>query len=233
MSNWHPVEGVPDLWRFVRQDAGVAMFSSLAVPLKDGGSLVVSALPSDNEDDYAALEEIGSPTVLLAPNHYHNLGLKPFCKRYPAAMVVATDAAGPRLMKQTGLPVGSLASLAERLPDGVSLLQPAGLKQGEVWLRFLTPTGVVWAVCDAFFNVSPVPTSVFGGFLWLTQGAPGLRIGGTFLGVGIRDKKQYAAWFYERLAADRPVGLIPAHGNASFGAELADELGAIVRRRVG
>lgn len=233
MSNWQPVEGVPSLARFIRFDAGVPMFSSLALPLHGGGSLVVSALPSDHEDDYAALEEIGSPTMLLAPNHYHNLGLKPFCKRYPAAMAVSSDEARPRLVKQTSLPVGSLEALTERLPPGVSILQPEGLKQGEVWLRFETPQGIVWAVCDAFFNVMPVPTSVFGGFLWLTQGAPGLRIGGTFLAVGIRDKQRYSGWLHAQLLADRPIGLLPAHGNPVFAQDLSDQLAEIVRRRVG
>lgn len=233
MSNWQPIAGLAGLSRFVRLDAGVPMFSSLALALNGGGSLVVSALPSDVEDDFAALEEIGSPAMLLAPNHYHNLGLKPFIKRYPAAMAVSSDAARPRLVKQTSLPIGSLDALSERLPRGVSILQPEGLKQGEVWLRFETPEGVVWAVCDAFFNVTPAPSSFFGGFLWLTQGAPGLRIGGTFLLVGIADKKRYSSWLRERLASDRPIGFIPAHGEPIFAPDLADQLAEIVRRRVG
>ena len=233
MARWSPVEGVDGVWRFVQQDAGVDMFTSLAVQLSGGGVALVSPLPSHVQGDFAELETLGSPTFLLAPNHYHNRGLVPVSQRYPDILRVASAAALPRLKRRTQLAIGPLASLIERLPAGVSILQPEGLKQGEVWLRCETPDGVAWMVTDAFFNVLPLPTSVFGGFLWLTQGAPGLRIGGTFLGVGIGDRPRYRAWLRDQLAADRPTLLVPAHGVPVGGVDLANQLGEIVERRLG
>ncbi len=209
------------------------MWNAFAMRLVDGSLAVLSAPPSPGEGEVAELEALGQPSVLLAPNHYHNLGLRGFVERYPSALAVSTAKARPRLLAKTGVATKGIEALAERLPPGVRVLVPPGTRQGEAWLRFATPTGVAWLVTDAFFNVTPLPQNPFGWFLWLTRGAPGLRIGGTFLAVGLADRREYYPWLAEQLLVDQPTTLLTAHGEASRDPELWRELGEIARGRLG
>ncbi|MBM4369909.1 MAG: hypothetical protein FJ102_27110, partial [Deltaproteobacteria bacterium] len=149
MSAWQAVEGVPGLWCRARVTGGVPMWNSFAVRLVDDSLAVISAPPSPGAGELAELEALGQPTVLLAPNHFHNLGLRGFSERFPGAVAVSTPLARPRLLAKSGVATGGLEALAERLPAGVSVVVPPGTKQGECWLRFDTPSGVAWLVTDA------------------------------------------------------------------------------------
>lgn len=217
----------PDLRSHVLHDHGVPALRSAAVRLRSGGTLVVgppSRAPDGVHDELATL---GAPELLLAPNHFHNLGLAAWSRRYPDARTVASATAAPRLRRRVPVAIHPLADLAAVLPPHVTLLEPAGTRTGEVWLRVEGPDGVGWIVCDAFFNFPVTPTGPVGWIMAATAGSPGLRIGGSFRVLGLRDRPAYAAWLRARLAEDRPSWVLPAHGDAVEGDDVAARLTAV------
>jgi hypothetical protein len=198
------------------------MWRSTAIDLGDG-SLVYSPLPKVGDAERAEV----APVALLAPNHYHNLGLAHW--KLPAH---ASALARVRLARQTPVAVTGLEALEARLPPNVSLLLPAGTRNGEVWLRVAGPDGVTWIVGDAFFNIGSAWT-LWSSFLRATLGAPGLAVGQTFLWVGLADRPAYGQWVLEQLLTDRPVRIVPCHGAVAEGPDLASTLRQLVLRRVG
>jgi hypothetical protein len=97
---------------------------SVSLRLNDGSSLVVSPVAKTIDD--ASFDEVGAPSFVLAPNHFHHVGVREVLARWPDAAVVATSTAAPRLAKQ-GVVTGRPDALSERLPDGARLLEPPGL----------------------------------------------------------------------------------------------------------
>ena len=173
---------------------------------------------------------IGRPTFALAPNHFHFMGIAE--ARTPELTCVASAVARPRLTSKCGHAFEPLEALRERLPAGVTLLEPPGLKSGEVWLRAETERGVTWAVCDAFFNVNNALSGTMGLALRATGTAPGLRIGKTFDWLVLRDKRAYRRWLEERIAEDAPRVLVPSHGDVVVDDDLPERLRELASRRL-
>jgi len=231
MSEWIEIEGASGLRSYERIVRGGWSLLTLALPLHDGTSLVVSPTSELGDDAHASLAKIGAPRGFLAPNHFHHLGLPEWTQRHPEAIVVASDASRKRLAKkQPNVAFEPLARVP--LPKGVTFLEPEGMKTGETWLRIETSAGVTWVVSDAFFDVSR-PVSGLSGFgLRATGTIPGLRIGSTFLWLALEDKKRYGAWLLDRLNVDRPKTLVVGHGEPVSGDDLGDRLRALVQQRV-
>lgn len=208
------------------------MFSSAALRLRDGTALIYSPTRLLPPGAHEALLAVGRPAILLAPNHYHHLGLSEFRERYPGARCVCSEIARPRLARQGPHVFEPLGALAALLPDEARLLEPPGTRNGEVWLEVDTADGPVWVVCDAFFNVPRHPRGAIGLFCRLTGTTPGLRIGATWKWLALRDRARYAAWVLERLRDRPPAGLIVSHGVAAGGPELAARMIDLVERRL-
>ena len=105
-----------------------------AIRLRTGGLCLFSPVQGLGERALATLAELGPVEILLAPNHYHNKGLKEYAKAFPRSLVCAPDSAVPRLEKVTGLRFEGLRKLSSRLPGNMKLVAPDGLKTGEVWI---------------------------------------------------------------------------------------------------
>ncbi len=230
---WTEIDGAPGLRTIERVVRGGWSLRSFALVLPDGGTLVVSPTASLGEEAHRAIGEIGAPKVLLAPNHFHHLGIPEWRKRHPGSMVVASSLARERLStKQPDIELRPLEEANGLLPDGVTFLEPPGTKTGETWLRIETNAGVAWLVSDAFFHLLR-DTSGFTGMMLRASGTvPGLRIGSTFLWLGVRDRKRYASWLLDRLAKDAPRTLVVGHGEPVTGDDLAARLRALVETRV-
>lgn len=222
---WQRVAGA--LWSIERRTPEGWSLRSVAVGLGDGGVLVAGPLRNLPEAAHAELAGIGRPTLLLAPNHFHHLGLPEHVARYPDAVAVASAAARPRLRRQTGRALASLDVARARLPPGVELLEPPGLANGEVWLRVATSEGVVLCVTDAFFHVPEQPRGLVGALLRLTGTTPGLRLGATFRALAVADCRAYLEWLRVELGARRPTVLVPAHGAVLRDPNLGPRLAAI------
>lgn len=206
------------LWTLEKRQDGVCTLRSVAVRLADGSVAVVGPMRAASPEKRA---ELGHVSFLLAPNHFHHLGLQAWST--DGATAVASDGARPRLARWTPVDVGGLDALRERLPPHVSLVTPPGLKNGEIWVV----AGDTWVVGDAFFNIPRIPWRSRDGWMyWLLGVGTGLKIGPTFKVVGIGDAKVYYDWLRGRLAEAPPARLLPSHGDVAEGA--AERLRAIV-----
>jgi len=196
---------------------------------KDNSRMVALRLKGDSLCLYSpvkGLESVACPTGkvahLLAPNHYHNKGLVSFSVLHPRAAICASQSASPRLKKLTGLAVKPLTSLSRKLPTGFKLLEPEGLKTGEVWLRFPVERGVGWLVADSFSAKKMTATST------ATSASSVPTLLGTFPSYAVADQEVYLDWVQAMIKQDKPQLVIPCHGSVIQGSGLADKLTRLV-----
>lgn len=142
-------------------------------------------------------------TFLLAPNHYHNKALAEYRELFPQAELCTTQGAQPRLEKLTGLAFAGLTALQSQLPKAWSLLEPEGLKTGEVWLSAGGDGASAWFVVDAFGGGKVAKTE---------KRVTSVEFLKTFPKYGVQDKGTYLAWLTARLVADAPKMIVPCHG---------------------
>jgi hypothetical protein len=207
---WQPLAGAETIWHAEGDMEGTPL-RSVAVRLRDGRLAVYSPARGLGREAHGQLRRIGLPGLLVAPNHYHTLGLREWAAAYPEAAVVSSVRASARVQRQCRRPVGDEAALRSALPPEVSVLVPPGTRTGELWLSAPTPRGRAWIVGDGFFNIARTPRGVMGLLLVALGSSPGLRIGSGFRWL-LRDRAAYRAWLLERLAREPPTVLVPCHG---------------------
>ena len=218
---WEAIDEEAGLWSLERVIDDVCVLRSVALRLRDGALAIISPMRESTDHSLEQLEAIGPPEVLVAPNHFHNMGLNKYGDRFEGCRLVASQTATKRLSKKTRLEVEPLELLRERLPPHVTLLQAAGTRNGEVLVSVKTEKGALWVVADAFFNYPTLPKGAMGLGLRIFGLGPELRVGKTFKHIGLADKKAYAQWLSDALDADTPQILIPAHGEIVRGNGLA------------
>ncbi len=233
MATWNRIDGTPDLYAAERWSKSGWHWRTTALRLTTGGLLVISPLRGTTEEAHAELADLGETEAIVAPNHFHWMGLPEHRRRHPQAVVATSEVAARRLARKERGQFAPLAELAAALPPSAELLTPPGLKSGEVWLRVAAGDRVTWVVSDAFFNLARNARGFTGFMLRATGTAPGLRIGRTFTGLAMGDRASYRDWLLERLAADRPTTLVPGHGELLSDPELRARLDALVRARLG
>jgi len=229
---WEPLPGTSDVFTLEKVlDSGWSL-RSVAVRLEGGGLALVSPVRGTVKATEAWLREQGGVRYLLAPNHFHHMGIPPALDLFPDAHVVASRTAGPRLARQLDRSIEDLDGLAGALPKKVTLLEPPGIKAGEVWVRAETDIGVAWAVCDAFFNVTRPIKGMFGIGVRVMGIANGLAIGRTFKLLALADKKAYRSWVLDSIETDPPSVLVPAHGSVLEDAALGEKMRALTEKRL-
>jgi len=223
---WLRVSHAPDVWTWSSSSATFFDLRMLAIKLKDGGIVVVSPVPDVDEISMATLDSFGPVTALLAPNYYHNLGLKPFLRRYPSAKLYAHERAIPRLEKVTSLSFTDVIELQDVLPKGLHMAFPEGLKQGEVWIHTETngENPSILAVCDCFFNMRPGKKFLLDKFFRMVNTYPGLKVSRMFGWIAIDDKHRYVAWLRHFFKEYNPKLLVPSHGDIYESSQLTKEL---------
>jgi len=172
------------------------------IRLRDGSLCLYRPVLGLNDVARRSIAGLGNVAYLLAPNHYHNKGLVEYTEAFPEAALVCSERAKPRLEKQTGLSFSGLKSLIALLPDGCALVEPDGLKTGEVWLTQATEEGTVWVVCDAFKGAT-------GG---VGTESTDIELLGTFPTYGIQDKGVYSMFVKAKLNELPPTVIVPCHG---------------------
>jgi glyoxylase-like metal-dependent hydrolase (beta-lactamase superfamily II) len=176
-----------------------------------------------------AIAELGDVTALVATNAYHHLGQPEWRKRFPNATSYAPPGALPRLAKKAAaVPFRSLAELP--LPAGVRWEDAPGFSIGETILRLDTPRGVVWFTGDLLTNVVRMPGPPMSWVFSMTGSGPGFRLFKLGTWLFVKDKRAVREWTLERLAREPPVAIVPAHGPAIEGADLAERAQAEIRR---
>ncbi|MDF1670206.1 MAG: hypothetical protein P1U83_11375 [Roseovarius sp.] len=158
-------------------------------------------------------------SAVLAPNHYHNKGLKGHADAYPSASLICSKSAEPRLKKVTELAFNPLGTLKSQLAENQKILEPKGLKTGEVWVQIETASGIAWIVTDAF-NAKLHPPGVF---------AESPSILGTFPRYGVKDSSVFNDWVNEQVSAVRPTILLPCHGSPVRAPDLSSQLVGLLK----
>jgi hypothetical protein len=227
-DRWYEIDPGCGVYSFHVNHPQFISLRMLAIRLKDNSVMVVSPIKGLSQSCIDQLRSLGQVKFLLAPNHFHNLGIRPFVEMFPGVKLVARNEARPRLKKLTGLEVDDLESVQDMLPQHVQIYQPAGTKSGETWIRVATQPGNVWIVSDSFFNMPQVPNNFLGFVLRVCGTAPGLRVSRVFRIIALRDKAAYRNWVAARAAADQPVMVIPGHGEFIRGKDLAAKLVALI-----
>lgn len=208
MTGHHPlpeiVAGIEEL-RTVRR----GNLRATVVALRDGSVCLYSPV----EKTSGALGDGNPIRFLLAPNHYHNKGISEHVETFGDADLVCSEAARPRLEKLTGQEFGSLSTLAEALPPTVELVEPEGLKTGEVWMIVRSKSDVVWIVTDAFCGTMEKDEATAQvGFLK------------TFPKYGLKDKVRFSDWVSARLEKETPTMIIPCHGEIVRGTDMRNQI---------
>lgn len=229
VEGWNAIEtgAGPMWWREYGFTKG-AWATMLAFRGTDG--LVVLS-PGNGVESRAldALAELGDVRALVATNAYHHLGQPEWRKRFPNAESYAPPGALPRLAKKAAsVPFRSLAELA--LPAGVRWEDAPGFSIGETIVRFDSPEGVVWYSGDLLTNIVRMPGPPASWLMKLTGSAPGFRLFKLGTWLFVKDKKAVREWALERLAKEPPIAIVPAHGPAIDGGDLAERALAELRR---
>ncbi len=229
LGHWEKLSSSPELYSWSECHETFFDLRMLALRLTDGTLLVYSPIPLKKAESFQKLEQLGQVSFVLAPNHFHNLGIKPFKNRYPTLQFVASEAAIPRLQQVTKESFAPFTKINSLLPGGVNVIEPEGLRAGELWMTVRSQDkGFILIVCDAYFNMPHVKKSVFGKILWLTGGAPGLRVSRVFRLIGMQKRKVYRQWTSRLFTSFPPKTLIPSHGAICTRNNLADELLALI-----
>jgi len=216
MVEFEPVEGLKGVYSLHKGN-----LRSIAVQLANDSYCVISPIASIPAAAYEPLGPRSAIRFVLAPNHYHNKGLADFSNNFPKAKILASELARKRLKDQTGLKFGELSALAALLQKKHTLLEPKGLKTGEIWLRHKTPNLTAWVVTDAFCGPK------------MDKGAAEAakpELLKTFPNFGVADKSAYCEWVQAQLEADKPQLLIPCHGKTLRSAKLTASLAALIRK---
>lgn len=202
------VAGVPGVWRACKREPSGWSLVTVIVAARDG--LVVYA-PTRGLSDalHEKISALGRPRLLVAPNHFHHLGIPEWHVRYPDAAVVASALALPRLKRrQASVPWQSVDQVD--WPTTLRHVEPTGTSNGELWLR---PDAATWIVGDAFMNIAPPFAGAKGMALRLAGVGPGLRIARTWRPLHLKDRRTYRDWLANELREAPPRRLVPIHGD--------------------
>ncbi|MDM7950872.1 hypothetical protein [Hydrogenophaga sp.] len=214
LSEFAPIRQYPGLW-----SAEKGALRCTALRLRDNSLCLYSPVLGLGDDARNSLAALGDVSFLLAPNHYHNKGLVEYAEAFPEAELICSERARPRLENQTSLVFGGLTNLVSLLVDDCQLIEPAGLKTGEVWFTVKTLKDVVWVVCDAFKGSSGK----------LGEVTKQIEMLGTFPTFGIQDKDTYAAWVESQLRVGSPTLVMPCHGTMGQGGDMASDIRSLLR----
>ncbi len=199
LSAFEPVEGLDRI-----ACATKGTLRCTAIKLNNNKICLFSPVQGLGEAALESLKQLGNVVALLAPNHYHNKALREYAEAFPAADMITSEDAMPRLEKITGLKFDGLDVLTAELPDTVKILLPTGLKTGEVWLRVESDEAIAWVVADAFSTTKESPKAPI-------SDTPQLL--GTFPKFGVADSTIYKHWVVGQLERDTISMVVPCHGS--------------------
>ncbi len=196
--------------------------------------MVIAPTPDLTARHVAELRKMGRVSYILVPSASWHHGLKEFGAKCPGAKYVASKPAQEALKTATGLRFETpWESLRAQVPELVQLLEPEGLKNGELWLRIQTRRGMAWVVPDTIVNFKNIPSGLAALPYWLRGLSPGLRIPFFHKMLAVGDKGLLRSWISERVREDRPAVLVPLRGLPMASPDLPRKLRAFVDGHLG
>jgi hypothetical protein len=213
ISAFEPVPDMPGLFTATKNN-----LRCTAIVLRSGQICLFSPVSGLSDAARASLSDIGDVSFLLAPNGFHNGGLVEYAAAYPDATLVATPEIHERLHGRTELDFEGLEALKKDLPDGMRLVNPDGLKNGETWLITQNDSICLWHVVDAFGAAKKNSEA---------KVCDHIRPNKVFPSFGMRDRDVYLASLGGLLASDPPDVLLPCHGAMVLAGDIPQQMGEI------
>lgn len=217
LTAFTPIAGLKDIYAATRDN-----LRCTAIRLRSGGLCLFSPVKGLGDAALASLAALGAVEALLAPNHWHNMGLHGYVKAFPDVPLYASPAARGRLEIVTQLRFSDTANLQEHLPREIAIISPTGLKTGEVWLSIAGPKQRAWLVVDAFSGAKITRPGGFGE----------LELLKTFPKFGLGDRAIYLPWLERQIEADRPTMIVPCHGAISADPRLPEKIRQLVAAKL-
>lgn len=233
---WHPIEGHSDI--LVGQYVVPNFVSnSVSIELSPNEYLIYSAGAS-LLDPWPHIEDDKLKVHLLLPNAYHYMGVSAWKARFPNAKLYASEIAIAQFKKKKDFEFSSevlpVSELSKRLPESFELVEPPGHRAGDVWLvKHASNKTSLWITCDSFLNYDRVSNQPIARMMQKLLGAaPGLKMSQVVKWFILNDRSAFKKWLKDRLDQDKPVTLIPSHGEVRHSDKLADEILNLVEQRL-
>lgn len=204
----------------------------VVVQLPNRGLLIHSPIKG-GDAAYRAVDELGTPVLLVAPNNFHHLSLPAYREHYPNAVAAASSHAIPRLVRKGHLALKPLEETQSMLPPGAHWLFPPGTRTGEAFLSFESGGVRTWVVCDAWFNTQGPYSKLMGALIRLLQVGPGFQISHTYRWLALKDVAAYRDWTLRTIEAEKPNRVVFSHGPAIEGADVPTRLTDSLLSRLG
>jgi hypothetical protein len=169
-----------------------------------------------DEAVYAPIAKRGPVAAIVAPNAFHNMGIRAWHERFPDAKLFAPEQSIARVQSKGNVTgVKPLSEAGDVAGDAIELVDMPHYKTGEVLVCAKSPKGPIWHVTDVIFNWPKVPPSLFVKivFTMLTDSAPGFKLSGPAAFLMMRDKRGVYRWLKERAQKAPPARIVPSHGD--------------------
>ncbi len=231
-NEWHPIKDCDDLWvgQYIVPNFAA---NSVAYRVRDNDWIIVSPGASLLRAWQEKWPDFKGKMQLVMPNAYHYMGVAAWQQAFPQATLHASQKAAARLEKK-GLPgIFTLEDSPLDLPDCDAVLIPPGHRGGDAWLVINQKNKRLWITCDSFLNYDRLSNQPVARALQRLLGtAPGLRIGEVIRWFIIDERRTFKHWVLAKLQEQGPHTLIPGHGEVHYGPQLAEELTALVKKRL-
>jgi hypothetical protein len=190
------------------------------------GRLVIHSAMALHEEDMAAIEAWGPPSILIVPSDYHRMDAPRFKERYPDLQVFCPGPCAGRV-SQVIAPDGHYGGL----PDDFTMRCEAldGVKSGEAVFIVRSEERVTLVFNDALFNHPHTPglKGLVGRLVGSTGGARVTPVMRLFV---VSDRRALRAHLHRLSRLDGLHRLVPGHGDvvdedaAGVLASVADKL---------
>ena len=170
---------------------------------------------------------------IIMPNGFHFMGVEAWQEQFPNTLLYASEKAIPRLNSNGLSNILPLEIQQPTLPEGYQILFPPGHRGGDVWLSKQSAAGGIWITCDSFLNYERYSRQPIAKTLQKILGAaPGLKMSQVVKWFILDDRKQFKKWVLAQLVMDKPVTLMPSHGEISVDPALAKNLKNLIINRL-
>ncbi|MBF2016652.1 MAG: hypothetical protein IGS23_15915 [Rivularia sp. T60_A2020_040] len=213
---WQEVIADTRVWVHEYSVPGYSQVNALFVLLDEYNLAVISPPTQMSADDFAAIDNKGCVTALIAPHSGHYLGQAEWQARYPDAQSYAPTAALKQLNSLGLRPFAPLSKLPST-PEVEFREVPGTVKGGTLAIVNYGRRPIVY-LDELVSNFISLPSAFLAKVLfWLTGSAPGLKINRVYLKYLCTDVQLLTQAVIDALNND-PV-IVLAHGKPLVNSE--------------
>ena len=232
---WHPVANHPELL-FGQYVVPNFVSNSIAIKVSDTEFVLISP----GEPLLAAWQKQFPSNLklhIIFPNAYHHMGVNAWLTAYDDVTLYASNLAIKQLINKgfTQQQILSLESITPPLPKGYDILFPPGHRAGDIWLRkqLPNPLSSTWITCDSFLNYERMSNQPVARFMQkILSAAPNLKISQVIKWFILSDRRAFKDWALKQVQQDKPMVLIPSHGEIRSDDMLAQQIASVISQRL-